>query len=175
MIQQGWKKILEVLLENLGTLLDTQAGKIIATAAVSMIPVVELRGGIPFGVLLDLQPVEAYLAAVMGNMVPVPLIIVYIRRVFLWTRRQFPKLGGLVDALERKAHLKGRMVLKYRYLGLFIFVALPLPGTGAWTGALAAAFLNMRLRNAAPSIFMGLLTAGLIVTLLVTGVLQLPL
>lgn len=147
-------------------LLETEAGRLLAAAAFSMIPVVELRGGIPFGVLtLGLRTWKAYFACVLGNMVPVPLIIVYIRSLFLWIRRRFPKLGHLVDMLERKAHLKGRKVLKYRYLGLFLFVAIPLPGTGGWTGALVAAFLNMRLRNALPSIFFGLMTAGLLVTL----------
>ena len=94
-----------------------------------------------------------------------PFIIVYIRRIFLWLRRRFPKLNRLVDKLERKAHLKGRKVSKYKYLGLFVFVAIPLPGTGAWTGALAAAFLDMPLRRALPSIFLGVVTAGLIMTL----------
>ncbi len=69
-----------------------------------------------------------------------------------------------MDRLERKAHLKGRKVSKYKYLGLYIFVAIPLPGTGAWTGALAAAFLDMPLRKALPSIILGVLTAGLIMT-----------
>ena len=149
---------------------ETEAGKLLLTAAISMVPVVELRGGIPFGVFtLDLSPWKAYLACVLGNMVPVPLIIVYIRRIFLWMRRRFPPLERVVDKLERKAHLKGRKVLKYRYWGLFLFVAVPLPGTGGWTGALVAAFLNMRLRNALPSIFFGLLTAGALVMFFTTS------
>ena len=146
--------------------LETEPGKLLAAAAISMVPVVELRGGIPFGILSGLSPWKAYLTCVIGNMIPVPLIIVYIRQIFLWTRRRFPRLGRMVDALEKKAHLKGRTVLKYRYWGLYIFVALPLPGTGGWTGALVAAFLNMRLRSAVPSILLGLMTAGLIVTFL---------
>ena len=145
---------------------ETEAGKLLLTAAISMVPVVELRGGIPFGILRGLRPWEAYCAAVLGNLLPIPLVIVYIRRIFLWLRRTFPRLGGLVDRLEQKAHLKGRKVLKYRYLGLFLFVAIPLPGTGGWTGALVAAFLNMRLRRALPSILGGLMTAGCIVLLL---------
>ena len=81
-------------------------------------------------------------------------------------RERFPKLGGAVAHLEDKAHLKGRMVTRYRYLGLFILVAIPLPGTGAWTGALVAALLDIRLKNAVPAIFFGVLTAGLIMTAL---------
>ena len=80
------------------------------------------------------------------------------------------RLGRLVDAVERKAHLKGRTVTKYKYLGLLIFVAIPLPGTGAWTGALAAAFLDMPLRRALPSILCGVITAGIIMTFLTHAV-----
>ena len=143
-------------------LTDSRLGEMVFTLLVSMIPVVELRGGIPFGTALGLPPWAALCAAVVGNLIPVPFIIVYIRRIFLWLRRRFPKLNRLVDKLERKAHLKGRKVSKYKYLGLFVFVAIPLPGTGAWTGSLAAAFLDMRLKNALPAVVLGVLTAGCI-------------
>ena len=78
-----------------------------------------------------------------------------------------------IDALERRAHLKGRLVRKYRLLGLMLFVAIPLPGTGAWTGALIAAFLNIRLRHALPAITLGLLIAGSLVTLMTLGLIHL--
>ena len=148
-------------------LTENPAGELFYTFLIAMLPVVELRGAIPVGVgMLGRSALPSvYLAAVLGNMLPVPFIIVYIRRIFLWLRRRFPKLNRLVDKLERKAHLKGRKVSKYKYLGLFVFVAIPLPGTGAWTGALAAAFLDMPLRRALPSIFLGVVTAGLIMTL----------
>lgn len=120
----------------------------------------------PFGVALGLPPWAALIAGIIGNMIPIPFIVVYIRRIFQWMRRRIPRLGQLVDRLEKKAHLKGRKVTKYKYLGLFIFVAIPLPGTGGWTGALVAAFLNMPLRKALPSIFAGVVTAGLIMTFL---------
>lgn len=149
---------------------STEYGKLIAAALVSMVPVLELRGGIPFGVGIGLHPLKAWAACVAGNMLPIPLIIVYIRQIFKWLRATFPRLGNFIDRLERKAHLKGRVVLKYRYLGLFLFVAVPLPGTGGWTGALVAAFLNMRLKNALASIFSGLAVAGFIVTLLTSSV-----
>ena len=149
---------------------STEYGKLIAAALVSMVPVLELRGGIPFGVGIGLHPLKAWAVCVAGNMLPIPLIIVYIRQIFKWLRATFPRLGNFIDRLERKAHLKGRVVLKYRYLGLFLFVAVPLPGTGGWTGALVAAFLNMRLKNALASIFSGLAVAGFIVTLLTSSV-----
>ena len=150
-------------------LTDTMAGEFTLTVLVSMLPVVELRGGIPFGVAAGLPVWAAFAAAVIGNLIPVPFIIVYIRRVLQWTRERFPKLNSMVDALERKAHLKGEKVSKYKYLGLIILVAIPLPGTGAWTGSLAAAFLDMPLRRAIPSIIAGVLLAGLAISLLAHG------
>lgn len=145
-------------------------GEFILTLLVSMIPVVELRGGIPFGVAAGLPVWAAYLAAVIGNLLPVPFIVVYIRRIFIFMRQHMPRLNSVVDKMEQKAHLKSASVLKYQYLGLAIFVAIPLPGTGAWTGALVAAFLDMRLKKAMPSIVGGVLSAGLIISILSYGV-----
>lgn len=144
-------------------LTDTVLGRMTLTALVSMIPVIELRGGIPFGVALGLTHWEAFLAAVIGNFLPLPFIVVYIRRIFQWMRRHFPALDSLLDKLERKAHLKGRRVNQYKYLGLLIFVAIPLPGTGGWTGALAAAFLDMPLRKVLPALLTGVFVAGFLV------------
>lgn len=145
-------------------------GEFLLTLLVSMVPVVELRGGIPFGVAAGLPVWAAYLAAVIGNLLPVPFIVVYIRRIFMFMRQHMPRLNSLVDKMEQKAHLKSASVLKYQYLGLAIFVAIPLPGTGAWTGALVAAFLDMRLKKAMPSIVGGVLSAGLIISILSYGV-----
>ncbi len=145
-------------------------GEFLLTLLVSMVPVIELRGGIPFGVAAGLPVWAAYLAAVIGNLLPVPFIVVYIRRVFVFMRQHMPRLNRLVDKMEEKAHLKSASVLKYQYLGLAIFVAIPLPGTGAWTGALVAAFLDMRLKRAFPSIAGGVLSAGLIISILSYGV-----
>lgn len=145
-------------------LTETLFGRLIFTTLVSMVPVVELRGGIPFGVALGLTHWQAFLAAVAGNIIPLPFIVVYIRRVFQWMRGHLRALDRLVDRLERKAHLKGRKVSKYKYLGLLIFVSIPLPGTGGWTGALAAAFLDMPLRRAMPALILGVLVAGFLVT-----------
>ena len=141
-------------------------GEFVFTMLVSMLPVIELRGGIPFGVALGLNPWAAFTASVLGNLIPLPFIVVYIRRIFLWMRRHIPRLNELVDSKECKAHLKGRKVTKYKYLGLMIFVAIPLPGTGGWTGALAAAFLDMPLRRAMPAMTGGVFIAGFLVTFL---------
>lgn len=151
-------------MELLDWLMDTTVGNMLLTALMSMVPVVELRGGIPFGVALGLTHWQALLAAMIGNIIPLPFIVVYIRRIFQWMRKHMPRLDRLVDKLETKAHLKGKTVTKYKYLGLMIFVAIPLPGTGGWTGALVAAFLDMRLRRAMPALVLGVIIAGFLVT-----------
>ncbi|MDD6160349.1 MAG: small multi-drug export protein [Oscillospiraceae bacterium] len=151
-------------------LTGTNAGEFLLTMLVSMVPVIELRGGIPFGVAAGLPVWMACVAAMLGNMIPVPFIIVYIRRVFRWLRSRLPRFNHVLDRLERKAHLKGRTVKKYQFLGLAILVAIPLPGTGAWTGALVAAFLDMRLKKAVPWIALGIVVAGILVSVLTFGI-----
>ena len=153
-------------------LTGTTLGKLISTFFISMVPVVELRLGLPYGIALGLDYPLALLAALIGNMVPVPFIIVYIRRIFIWIRRHWERLDGFITKLENKAHLKGETVRKYGPLGLLIFVAIPLPGTGAWTGALIAALLDMRLKHAVPSIFLGVCIAAGIMTALTFGVIH---
>ncbi|WP_371817913.1 COG2426 family protein [Pseudoflavonifractor sp. MSJ-37] len=153
-------------LDILQWLTGARGGEFVFTMLVSMLPVIELRGGIPFGVALGLGHWSAFFASVLGNLLPLPFIVVYIRRIFQWMRRHMPRLNVTVDKLERKAHLKGRKMSRYQYLGLLIFVALPLPGTGGWTGALAAAFLEMPLRKALPALTGGVVTAGFLVTFL---------
>ena len=151
-------------------LTDTTAGDVVMTMLVSMVPVVELRGGIPYGVAAGLPVWLAYIAAFIGNLIPVPFILVYIRQIFKWIRRHMPKLNRIIDKLEKKAHLKGATMQKYQYLGLAIFIAIPLPGTGAWTGALAAAFLDMRMKKAFPAAVLGVAIAGFLISILTYGV-----
>ena len=138
------------------------------TMAIAAVPVVELRGAIPAGTAAGLNPWLACADAMVGNLLPVPFIILLVRRL-----RKHPFFAPKIAALERRAHLKGRLVRKYRLPGLALFVAIPLPGTGAWTGALVAAFLNIRLRHALPAITLGVLAAGTIVTLMTLGVVHL--
>lgn len=151
-------------------LTQTELGKIAATFLISMLPVVELRAGLPYGVALGLDYPIAAAAAILGNMLPVPFIIVYIRRVFAFLRRLRPAWDRKITALERRAHLKGRMVTKYSVVGLCLLVAIPLPGTGAWTGALVAALLDLRLKRAVPTIFVGVCIAAAIMTAVSYGV-----
>ena len=152
--------------------LETVFGKLLMTFGTAMIPVIELRGAIPVGIAAGLPPAVACVTAILGNLLPVPFIMLLVRRIFDWLRdtRFF---GPKIAWLERRAHLKGRLVRKYRLLGLVILVGIPLPGTGAWTGALVAALLDIRLRTALPAILLGLLIAGGITTAVTLGVVHL--
>ena len=154
-------------------LTETQAGEFWLTVLVSMLPVVELRGGIPFGVAAGLSMPVAFLAAFLGNMLPVPFLILFVRRLFAWLKVKVPFVRGVVNWLEQRTEKKKEKVLKYQTWGLFLFVAIPLPGTGAWTGALIAAALDMRLKNAIPAIVGGVLAAGCIIAVLTYGVISL--
>lgn len=144
-------------------------GKILMTFLVSMVPIIELRGAIPIAVAHGLMPAIAIPVAILGNLLPVPFIIIFIRKIFLLIRRWFPKLNRMVDRLEEKGRSKKDVIEKSAFWGLFFFVAIPLPGTGAWTGALIAAMLDMRLKRAFPSILLGVLTAGIIVAFVSYG------
>ena len=145
-------------------------GKMLQTFLISMVPVLELRAGIPYGVSLGLDYHRAALAAVMGNLLPVPVIILFVRQVFGWLRKRSERLDAWVSGMENKAELKGEKVRRYGALGLILLVAIPLPGTGAWTGALVAAVLGMRMRHALPAIIIGVVIAAAIVLGLTYGV-----
>ena len=153
-------------------LTGTVAGKLCATFFLSMLPVGELRVGLPYGIAQGLEYPLALVAALLGNMIPVPFIIVYIKRIFEWMRRHMPSLDALVTRLENRANFKGETVQKYGPWGLLLFVAIPLPGTGAWTGALIAALLGLRTSKAVPVIMVGVTIAAAIMTLVTYGVIH---
>lgn len=152
--------------------METVFGELLLTFTTAMIPVVELRGAIPVGVAAGLPPAVACAVAILGNLLPVPFIMLLARWVFNWLRdsRLF---GSKIVWLERRAHLKGRIVRRYRLPGLVVLVAIPLPGTGAWTGALVASLLDIRLRSALPAILLGLMIAGGITTAVTLGLIHL--
>ena len=139
------------------------------TFAAAMVPVLELRGAIPIGIAGGLPPLEAAVISIVGNMVPVPFIMLLARRICDWLR-ETRFFGPKIRWLENRAHLKGRTVRKYRLLGLVLLVAIPLPGTGAWTGALVADVLDIRMRHALPAIALGILIAGAAVAAASCGV-----
>ena len=154
-------------------LTDTLIGKMTMTFLISMLPVVELRLGLPYGIAIGLDYPLALTAAILGNLLPVPVIILFIKNVLLFLRAHFKKLDGFITKLENRANLKSEMVTKYGQIGLCLLVAIPLPGTGAWTGALVAALMGMRLRKALLPIVLGVLIAAAIMTGVTFGVIHL--
>ena len=140
---------------------------------ISMVPVVELRGAIPYSQVMGLPLLPSYIVCIIGNMLPVPFIYLFARKVLEWGSTK-PVIGKLFAWFLRKGERGGQKLQAKAGRGLFValllFVGIPLPGTGAWTGALVAALMEMRLKRALPAIYAGVLIAGLLVTLALTGV-----
>ena len=132
---------------------------------ISMVPVIELRGAIPIAIAYDIPWQLAYILSVVGNMLPVSFIVMYMKPLFEFIRKS-KIFVSVVDWLERRTMKKAETVLKYSSIALFVFVAIPAPGTGAWTGAMIAAILGMRAKYSVPWIAFGVMVAGAIVTLL---------
>jgi len=140
------------------------------TFLMAMVPIIELRGAIPYGAGIAGLPIwQAALIAVLGNLLPVPFLVVFTRDVFALMRKKSDKLNSIVLRMERKADRNKDVVLRYEFWGLMILVAIPLPGTGAWTGALVAAMMDMQLKRAFPAIALGVVVAAFIVTWVTYG------
>ena len=129
----------------------------------SMVPLIELRGAIPIGAGLGMPWYSAFIVSVAGNMLPIPFILLFIKRILSWmkTTAYFAKIAIW---LEEKAEKNKHKVAKYATFGLMLFVGIPLPGTGAWTGALIAALMGMRIKHSLPSILAGVVIAAFIMT-----------
>lgn len=153
---------------------DLGASESLVTFIVSMLPVVELRLGIPIGASMGIPVWKAAVISVIGNCIPVPFIIAFIRVIMDWLKTISRPMQRFVAWLERKATgSQADRVRAGEFWGLLVFVAIPLPGTGAWTGALIAALLGVRMRRAVPAIVIGVIIAALIVSLATAGVITL--
>ena len=141
--------------------------------ALSLMPIIELRGGILAAKLLDMQLLPALFICLVGTLIPTPFILLFINKIFDWMKgTRFVKL---VDRMEQKGRSKFEKINRYKTLGLMIFVAIPLPGTGAWTGSLAAALMKMDFKSAMLSVALGTLIADIIMCVLSYGLLGLVL
>ena len=136
---------------------------------ISLFPILELRGGLIAAGLLGVPWAKAFAICFVGNMLPVPFILLFIRKIFEVMKRS-KAFEKIVIKMEKKAEKNSEKVKKYELLGLFLLVAIPLPGTGAWTGALVAALMDIRLKKSIPAIALGVIVAGLIVSALMYGV-----
>lgn len=152
------------MVEAIQTFLFETLGREMCVFICSMIPIIELRGAIPLGTGLGVPPLLNYVISVVGNMLPVPIILLFVRMVLDWMKK-VKGLSKIALWVEAKADKNKGRIEKYAYWGLFIFVAIPLPGTGAWTGSLIAALMKMKFWKSLLFVFFGVLTAGLIMLL----------
>ena len=136
---------------------------------ISLFPVLELRGGLIAAGLLNIPFAKAFLICFVGNMLPVPFILLFIRKIFEVLKRTKP-FEKIVQKMEKKADKNSDTIQKYELWGLLLLVAIPLPGTGAWTGALVAAMMDMSLKRSLPVISVGVVIAGLIVSAVMYGI-----
>lgn len=161
----------------ISSIVEFFSGKIpneITVFLISLMPVLELRGGLiaaGFLGILKEEPVRTFLVCFVGNMLPIPFILLFIRKIFDMMRH-LGKLGRFIVRMEKKAEKHRGTIEKYGVWGLLLLVAIPLPGTGAWTGALVAACMDIRMRHALPVIAVGVLIAGLIVGSLSLGLIS---
>ena len=136
-----------------------------------MVPVIELRGGIPAGVAAGLPVFWAALVSIIGNLIPVPFVLFFIRKLLVWMEQKSSLLGKFAKMLRDKADANKEKVLKYEFWGLVLLVAIPLPGTGAWTGTLAASLLDLDFKKSILAVMLGVMLAAVIITVLtLTGV-----
>ncbi len=150
-------------------LLESFVGKLLISFFVAMVPVVELRVAMPIATGLGIDWWVALPIVIVGNIIPVPFIIIFIKRIFAWMSARKGFLARIVTKMEKKAYSKKDVIEKYGPWGLWIFVAIPLPGTGAWTGALIAAMMDISLKRAFPAIATGVVTAGVIMAFVSYG------
>ncbi len=132
---------------------------------ISMVPILELRGGLIASALLKIEMWKAIPICIVGNIIPIPFILLFINKIFAMLKKT-KHLGNVITRLEEKTLAKGDTVRKYEFLGLVLFVGIPLPGTGGWTGALLACLLEVKLKKAVPAIFLGLLLATTIMCII---------
>jgi uncharacterized membrane protein len=158
---------MEVFLNQIFNFLNIELTVMITAA----LPIIELRGAIPIGISLGLSPIHATIISFIGSMIPVPFILFAIRPIFNYLKKT-KILKNIVNKLTSKTLNKGSKIQKYGAWGLFLFVAIPLPGTGVWSGSLAAALLDMRFKWAFPAILVGNVIAAILIMTLSNGVVK---
>ena len=157
--------------EAIAEFLRQNLGNHLCVLICSMIPIIELRGAIPLGAAFGMPFWQNYLISVIGNMLPIPVILLFVSTVLRHMAHSrvkiFNKVAGFI---LRKAEKNRPKIEKYSVFGLFIFVAIPLPGTGAWTGSLVAALMGMKFWKAMLSVFLGVLAAGIVMSMISYGI-----
>ena len=148
-------------------------GKQLIVFIISLMPILELRGGLIAAALLGLKPLESYIITMIGNIIPVPFILWFITKILDFMRKsKSKKLNGVAKWLDKKIEKHKGQIEKYGFLGLVLFVGIPLPGTGAWTGCLIAAVLEMDRKKSFLAAMIGIIMASIIMMIISFGVLK---
>lgn len=167
------EKLAKSLIGMMGGLLSLSFGKQLIVFIISMLPILELRGGLIAASLLKLPPLESYIIAIVGNVIPVPFILLLINKILRAMEKSRFKLFNRIHSFLHKKIMKNKdSIEKYGFWGLVIFVGIPLPGTGAWTGAIIAAFLEMDRKKAFIGILLGMLMASIIMMIISFGLIS---
>ena len=167
------EKLAKSLIGMMGGLLSLSFGKQLIVFIISMLPILELRGGLIAASLLKLSPVESYVIAIVGNAIPIPFLLLLINKILSAMEKSKFKLFNKMHSFLHKKIMKNKdSIEKYGFWGLVIFVGIPLPGTGAWTGAIIAAFLEMHRKKAFLAICLGMLMASIIMMIISFGVIS---
>ena len=164
--------LVEFFLDIFSGMTGSELGKCVSVFIVSMLPIIELRGGMIAAALLNISLIKGFIICFLGNILPVPFILWFIRKILEWMRnvKCFKKI---VKWLDKKVENKKGQIEKFGFCGLVAFVGIPLPGTGAWTGTLIAAMLDMDKKKAFLAALVGVLVAGVIMAIFSYGVLDL--
>ena len=150
--------------------LGKYVSKEIVVFIISMIPILELRGGLIVSSLLQVPITTAIPLCIIGNIIPIPFILLFIKQIFKWMKK-IRLFRGLIERLENRAMSKSDNIRKYEFWGLVLFVGIPLPGTGAWTGSLIAALLDVDFKKAVLAELLGIAIATVIMSILSYGLL----
>ena len=147
--------MVETIVTSLVEFLQNTIPPQLVAFAISLCPILELRGGMIAARLLGLPFIQAFIICYVANMIPIPFILLFIKKIFAWMRK-FPRFDKIVDKMEERSEKKKGTIEKYKEWGLLLFVAIPLPGTGGWTGSLIAALLDLRIKKCLPIVALGI-------------------
>lgn len=167
------ENIINTIIESFSGLVALKYGKELIVFIISVLPILELRGGLIAASLLGLSPLKSYIISMIGNLLPVPFILLFINKIIEWMSKcKIKWMNKLANWLYKKAKKNKDKIDKYGYLGLILFVGVPLPGTGAWTGCLVASVFNMDRKKSFLCILAGVVMASIIMMFVSFGLLK---
>lgn len=164
------EKLVNVIIGAFGGITSIAFGKEILVFIISLLPILELRGGLIAAALLGLDPIPSYIICIVGNLLPVPFILLLINKILNWMRNS-KHFKGIANWLDKKVEKHKEQIEKFGYLGVVLFVGIPLPGTGAWTGSLIASVLELDKKKTFLAVLVGVFMASIIMMLVSFGIL----